>query len=108
MSASWGKAAVTRISSDVAVCDPKLTLPTANYRIARGSFALVLAASRKLSQSWIVTLVNHPARAVASDFLRLLLRLLRRGHLLNTSHSIRLLLTKAFELNNYRLTPVGS
>src|SRR5713226_8634503 len=51
---------------------------------------------RLLSQSWIVTLVNHPACAIAGGFLRLLLRLLRRGLLLDTSHGIRPPLTEAF------------
>src|ERR1700722_9480763 len=69
-----------------------------NYRIARRSSTPALATSRKLSQSWIVTPVNHSARDVAGAFLDLLLRLLRRGDLFNTAHGIRPLLTKAFEI----------
>src|SRR5580704_10654932 len=50
------------------------------------------------SLSWVVTLVDHVACAIAGGFLRLFLRLLRRGRLLNTSHSIRPLLAEAFKI----------
>ena len=46
-------------------------------------------------QNWIATLVNYLA-CVAGGFLRLLLCLLRRGGLLDTSHNIRPPLTEAF------------
>ena len=60
------------------------------------------------SQSWIVTLVNHPPFAVAGGFLRVLFRLLRRGRFLDTFHGIRSLLTEAFGIKLPNEFPQGS